>query len=71
VAKRKRTVTRVELRPIRKQIASHAKAVRAAIEERMETGQTTKELRAALRSLGRMEKNIQSICGSDMAIPIR
>lgn len=53
---------KIELRPIRRQIEAHRKALRSA--------EQTLKVKRALRRLKRCLDEIRGICGPDMSIPL-
>lgn len=61
-ARRKAAPKKVELRPIRRQIEAHHKALRGA--------EQTREVKNAIRRLQRCLAEIEGICGPDMMVPL-
>jgi hypothetical protein len=77
-ARKKTAAKNIELRPIRRSLTSHKRAIEQTLKARQREAQKTgtrlgsrqRELETALRSMNRMLGDIQSICGSNMSIPL-
>jgi uncharacterized protein with gpF-like domain len=73
---KKSAAKKIELRPIRRELLKYTKQAEQTLAKRKASGvkavkvQGQTELQTALRSMNRMLAEIQSICGSDMSIPI-
>jgi uncharacterized protein with gpF-like domain len=73
---KKSAAKKIELRPIRRELLKYTKQAEQVLAKRKAKGvksvkvEGQAELQAALRSMNRMLDEIQTICGSNMSIPM-